>query len=359
MDDLERIEDRINDLITNYPTPTLTNAIANQVPADAALLDEELPTVYTDNLLMDPLELSVNTNAQREIDPKNLEKLLTHPFEWKRFGALVVIRRRDSDGNIYYSVVDGQHRIACAILKGITRLPVTIYDNPTNDPTVEPTLFKELNSGQPIDKIDIHNVLVQVGDPDAIGLQKIVDDHFVYFHQKNSRTKVNHMGIKKIQYLLDIQNHYGNWDELLTRAFDIYMASFTNQKCSIEADLIKHIALFLHRADKFRPGYWTDISLEAFLKAHKFNRSKNSYDEGTKGKLFYDAVRKVCKEEYDTDTGKYKEYWFTNWLADNFLDASDTRFAELRALDSSDARRVYFALKQNPDMMKQLLAAGE
>jgi len=358
--DLELVAKRIANLKAT-PASGIAKMIKNLPPIDVTALDKELDTCYPDAEKMDPNDLTVNIHTQRNIDVDNLKKICLVSFEWKKFGAIVVVKRVDEHGLVWYSTVDGQHRIADAQVNGVKRIPVIIYDNTAGDPTVEPTLFGSLNSGQPIDLITVHRILLQLQDPDRLALQKIVNDNGYYFHMKG-QYGVRNTGISKIQYLLEIIKSYptnDKWVDLLERAFSIYRNSFPDVG-AVEADLIKHIALFLDKAEVFHTnnvgGVWDDSNLVQFLRGHEYNNSRL-------GVAFRKKVIDECKMKYDPKSSDFREYWFINWLADNMLDPSVEDPAitlKLRKLAASPLKLSHelFVLNKlisdNPQKMEQL-----
>lgn len=92
--------------------------------------DREIKAVACNRKIGEKPELSwidvdlidVDSNYQREIDPRRVEKIL-RTFHWDRFGAVVLARQAGGR----FTVTDGQHRVKAAQVHPlVTQVPATI-----------------------------------------------------------------------------------------------------------------------------------------------------------------------------------------------------------------------------------------
>ena len=112
-------------------------------------------------------ELGVDPSYQRSIDnpsSRALIKKIAHEWDWSLFQLLVVSRR--PSGDLY--VVDGQHRLAAATLRGdLHDLPSSVYD--FQHVSHEADVFVALNrQRKPLTRLDLFKGAVAGGgDTDA------------------------------------------------------------------------------------------------------------------------------------------------------------------------------------------------
>lgn len=121
-----------------------------------------------------PSELQIDPSYQRSIDNPDSQKLITKIAEgwnWDLCLPLVVARR--GDGGLF--VIDGQHRLQAAIMRGdIVQLPcvVVAYDSPAS----EAANFVQLNqTRRPLSKLDVFKAAIASGDPEAIAISAAIE----------------------------------------------------------------------------------------------------------------------------------------------------------------------------------------
>lgn len=115
-----------------------------------------------------PEQLEVDPSYQRSIENPESQALIAQialNWHWGRAQLLTVSRR---DGRLF--VVDGQHRLAAAKLRGdIQQLPCLIEEYA--DVAEEAALFNDLNDRRrPVSALDKFRAAVVAGDPDCIAI---------------------------------------------------------------------------------------------------------------------------------------------------------------------------------------------
>jgi hypothetical protein len=119
--------------------------------------------------------LSVDHTYQREIRrPDSNEskvRVIAANWEWVACGVLLVGRRKDGT----YSVVDGQHRLAAALLRDdITHLPCIVFES--NGSVQEADGFLKANTyRKPLSGLDRFKALVHSGDATAISVAALLE----------------------------------------------------------------------------------------------------------------------------------------------------------------------------------------
>ena len=115
-----------------------------------------------------PEQLEVDPSYQRSIENPESQALIAQiamGWHWGRAQLLTVSRR---DGRLF--VVDGQHRLAAAKLRGdIQQLPCLVEE--FADVAEEAALFNDLNDRRrPVSALDKFRAAVVAGDPDCIAI---------------------------------------------------------------------------------------------------------------------------------------------------------------------------------------------
>jgi hypothetical protein len=127
----------------------------------------------TDNILpphiegVRPIDVSVEPRAQRKLDPRRVNAIVGK-FQPDSLGTPAVSRR--PDGTIV--AVDGQHRIAALVAKGLGEIPLPcqVYEGLTV--AQEAALFRRLNDSKNITTADGFRIAVTEGDAVAIQAER-------------------------------------------------------------------------------------------------------------------------------------------------------------------------------------------
>lgn len=122
-----------------------------------------------------PNMLHIDEGYQRSIDNPASQKLIrkiARDWDWSLCLPLVVARR---EGNAMF-VIDGQHRLAAAKMRGdIQQMPCVIMDFP--DPATEADKFVKLNSNRaPLTALDLFRAALASGDEDAALIMDAMTD---------------------------------------------------------------------------------------------------------------------------------------------------------------------------------------
>lgn len=120
-----------------------------------------------------PDQLEVDATYQRSIDNPESQALITEialAWDWGRAQLLIVSRR---EGRLF--VVDGQHRLAAARLRGdIVQLPCLIEEYA--DVAEEAALFNALNDRRrPVSALDKFRAGVVAGDADCVAISAALE----------------------------------------------------------------------------------------------------------------------------------------------------------------------------------------
>lgn len=122
-----------------------------------------------------PAQLKVDPAYQRSLDggpSQSLIRKIAMFWNWDLCQPLVVARR--DNGDLF--VIDGQHRLAAANLRGdISQLPAVVVSYA--DPKDEAASFVHLNQQRrPLTKIDVFKAAVASGDEEANAIANALDD---------------------------------------------------------------------------------------------------------------------------------------------------------------------------------------
>ena len=121
-----------------------------------------------------PAQLAVDPAYQRSIDGLRSQKLIRRIakiWNWDMCQPLVVAKREAG-----YFVIDGQHRLAAAKLRGdLQVLPCHIASYAT--PEAEAAAFVEINKArQPLTPVDVFTAEIAAGDKTAIAIAQAIED---------------------------------------------------------------------------------------------------------------------------------------------------------------------------------------
>lgn len=122
-----------------------------------------------------PAELRIDGAYQREIENSKSHRLIAaiaRDWDWALCQPLVVSDRNGA-GELY--VIDGQHRLAAAKLRGdIAQLPCVVLAY--TGAHAEAASFVALNQARrPLHVLEIYRAALASGDPDVMAIQKAVD----------------------------------------------------------------------------------------------------------------------------------------------------------------------------------------
>jgi len=113
--------------------------------------------------------IDVDSNYQREIKPRLVEKILTK-FSWRKFGAIVLARQQ----NGRFTVVEGQHRWkAASHHPDIDEVPAVIVEH--DDRASEADSFLAINRDRmAVTSVEQYWAALTAGDDEAIALSKVL-----------------------------------------------------------------------------------------------------------------------------------------------------------------------------------------
>lgn len=131
-------------------------------PAPIAGKPPELRWIGIEKLVISPA-------YQRDIarrGGKNI-RAIAASFDWSKFGTVVVA---PVEGG-FYAIVDGQHRVTAAAVRGIGRVPCQVIEA---TPSEQAAAFAAINGATTaITPLALHAALVEAGDPASVELNEI------------------------------------------------------------------------------------------------------------------------------------------------------------------------------------------
>lgn len=117
---------------------------------------------------LDISKLVVDPRYQRDISRQGAKNVvrIANDFSWQRFGTVLVSRAAEVDD--LWAIIDGQHRVTGAALRGIKSVPCMVIDA---SPEAQAGAFAAIN-GQvtKLTPLQIHAARVASGDLDSIAL---------------------------------------------------------------------------------------------------------------------------------------------------------------------------------------------
>jgi hypothetical protein len=138
----------------------------------ASLIQSDLVAEFgTEPKLMwiDIAELVVDPRYQRDISRQGAKNVvrIANNFSWQRFGTVLVSRAADGADDLW-AIIDGQHRVTGAALRGIQKVPCMLIDA---DPAQQAGAFAAINGlVTKLTPLQIHAARVAAGDDEALDL---------------------------------------------------------------------------------------------------------------------------------------------------------------------------------------------
>lgn len=138
-------------------------ALVDQLPERTLSKPPELKWMAIKDLMIDPV-------YQREIGRtghKNIERI-AREFEWAKFATVIVAR---ADAANRFVIVDGQHRVTAARLRGLEKVPCQVIDA---DRALQAGAFAAINANiTEMSPMQLHAAKLAANDPQALHLGRI------------------------------------------------------------------------------------------------------------------------------------------------------------------------------------------
>jgi hypothetical protein len=173
-----------------------------------------------------PEQLLIDESYQRSLDAEPSQALIRRiatKWDWGFCQPLFVARR--PDGGLY--VVDGQHRLAAAVLRGdIAQLPCVVSHFDSAD--LEAAAFVALNQQRrPLSAIDLFKAALTAGDPAARRIQQGLNDAGLKLsnHSSNNLMKPGH--VCNVGGLQRAERTYG--EQILTSSLKVLAKAYPQQ----------------------------------------------------------------------------------------------------------------------------------
>lgn len=145
-------------------------------------------------LMIKKADLNIDGSYQREEVSKSKVMEIARDWDWKLFGTLSVIMRKDGTFWVY----DGGHRCRGSFLRDdITELPCMVFD--AEDEKTEARAFIGTNTMKSVvSAYHKHRAAVKTGEPIAVAAQSILDKHG-YFPTQSALKKYGFAAINTLQ----------------------------------------------------------------------------------------------------------------------------------------------------------------
>lgn len=173
-----------------------------------------------------PDQLRIDEAYQRSLETgpsQTLIRRIAMYWDWGLCQPLIVARR--ADGGLY--VVDGQHRLAGARLRGdIWQLPCVVasYRNAEE----EAASFVALNQQRrPLGRLEIFKASVVAGDPDSIAVVAAVEEAGLALATSTNLATISTGSVSNVGGLLKCLRVHG--PEVLAAALDVLAQAFKGQ----------------------------------------------------------------------------------------------------------------------------------
>jgi hypothetical protein len=198
-----------------------------------------------------PEQLLIDETYQRSLEVESSQALIRRiaiQWDWGLCQPLFVARR--ADGGLY--VVDGQHRLAAAVLRGdIAQLPCVVshFDSPEQ----EAGAFVALNQQRrPLNALDLFKAALAAGDKDALLIKQCVDEAGLSLANGSNNQSMKAGSIANIGGLQRCERIYGA--VVLSTSLKVLAAAYPKQvlRCAgwIFPGIVAVVAGELHhRAD--------------------------------------------------------------------------------------------------------------
>lgn len=186
-------------------------------------------------------QISVDSNYQREIKPRLVEKILAR-FSWSKFGAVVLSRQEDGS----FTIVEGQHRWKAASLHPhIEAVPAVIVSH--KDVAAEADSFLAINRDRmAVTSVEQYWAGLTAGDDNAIAISKVLQSAGcdVVPAQGHYRPNLTN-SISAIDRCLKRYGHGAT-----RRALLVIRAAWPNDEKSLRGTLITALARIIRANDK-------------------------------------------------------------------------------------------------------------
>lgn len=173
-----------------------------------------------------PEQLLIDETYQRSLEVESSQALIRRIamyWDWGLYQPLFVARRADGG----YYVVDGQHRLAAAVLRGdIQQLPCVVshFDNAE----AEAAAFVALNQQRrPLNALDLFKAALAAGDVEAAQIKMCLDEAGLALssHTNTQMMKAGH--VANIGGLQRCYRLYGIW--VLSASLKVLAAAYPKQ----------------------------------------------------------------------------------------------------------------------------------
>lgn len=188
---------------------------------------------------MPPHMLAVDPAYQRSVDNEASQRLITRiarDWDWDLCQPLVVSRR--PDGSQW--IVDGQHRLAAAVLRGdIEQLPCFICNYP--DAATEAQRFVDFNRNRKALKpLDLWHAAVAAQDPDATRIVALLDAVGLSIHSSSKNLDMPLGALTAIGAVKRIYKEQG--EAQLAASLDVLAQAFKGESLRYSGTLLTGIA---------------------------------------------------------------------------------------------------------------------
>lgn len=195
-----------------------------------------------------PSQLLIDRTYQREIDSGSakLIRRIAKAWDWALCNALLVARRREGENERLF-VVDGQHRLSAARLRGdIAHLPCVVIE--TSGAESEANRFVSVNSDRrPLTAYALWRAALAAGEETAVSLHRIMTANGYDFTGGADWQRNPPMRLSNVKAVRDFHAMAG--DKITRAVFEIMAATFGDQRIRYGALLFRGIARLILDSD--------------------------------------------------------------------------------------------------------------
>jgi len=179
--------------------------------------------------------LAVHKNAQRELVPSKLKKLMLD-FDLDAIGVLHAVEGHEK-GEIKLMVIDGQHRLMALLEHGFGewQVEVKVHLDATDDARAS-ALFLKLNDRSPVSPYDkwMNEIKGKVGD--AINANEIVMKHGLKVSRQNGDGRMTCVSALKKLYRMDD-------GKSLDKTLDVVIEAWGTKASALEGRLVEGVGI--------------------------------------------------------------------------------------------------------------------
>lgn len=174
-----------------------------------------------------PAQLQIDPTYQRSIEADDSQRLIrkiAQTWDWDLCQPLVVARREN--GELF--VIDGQHRLAAAKLRGdIQQLPAVVVNS--QGPKDEASSFVHLNARRrPLTALQMFHAAIASGEPEAVAIRDAIEDAGLVLGRHVNLQLGKPMTVINVAGIREAWRRYGQ--KVTTEALHVLATAFAGER---------------------------------------------------------------------------------------------------------------------------------